>query len=96
MHEAIYVILIPTCLTGLKSARNCVISSFYLQGKSQSGSPHMSRKFDGPAGMTAGAHLPSAALLHEAKLGELIIKINWKLNSHSNIVTQYNTPREGS
>ena len=78
-----------------KSGTNCVIGCFYLQGKSQSGSPHMSRKFDGPAGMTAGAHLPSAALLHEAKLGELRIKINWKLNSHSNIVNQYNAPREG-
>merc|ERR550532_1588274 len=42
--------------------------NFQLKGKSQSGSPHMSRKLDGPAGMTAGAHLPSAALLHEAKL----------------------------
>ena len=62
---------LPTCFTGPKSGGNGVISCFYLQGKSQSGSPHMSRKFDGPAGMTAGAHLPSAALLHEAKLGEL-------------------------
>jgi len=33
------------------------------------GSPHMSRKtLDGPAGMIGGAYLPSAALLHEAKL----------------------------
>ena len=31
----------------------------------------MSRKtLDGPAGMIGGAYLPSAALLHEAKLGE--------------------------
>ena len=87
---------LPPCFTGLQSATNCVISCFYLQGKSQSGSPHMSRKFDGPAGMTAGAHLPSAALLHEAKLGELII--NWKLNSrpHLNILNLSNNPREGS
>ena len=31
----------------------------------------MSRKLDGPAGMIGGAHLPSAALLHEAKLGKV-------------------------
>ena len=42
-----------------------------LQGGGKQGSPHMSRKtLDGPAGMIGGAHLPSAALLHEAKLGE--------------------------
>ena len=41
-----------------------------FQGGKQ-GSPHMSRKtLDGPAGMIGGAYLPSAALLHEAKLGE--------------------------
>ena len=27
----------------------------------------------GPAGMIGGAHLPSAALLHEAKLGEIFL-----------------------
>ena len=43
---------------------------FLFQGGKQ-GSPHMSRKtLDGPAGMIGGAYLPSAALLHEAKLGE--------------------------
>merc|ERR550532_1290509 len=31
----------------------------------KSGSPHMSRKFDGPA---VHSHVPAAALLHEAKL----------------------------
>ena len=33
----------------------------------------MSRKLDGPAGMIGGAHLPSAALLHEAKLGKILL-----------------------
>merc|ERR1719282_1027834 len=41
-------------------------------GKSQ-GSPHMSRKLDGPAGMIGGAHLPSAALLHEAILASSVV-----------------------
>ena len=31
----------------------------------------------GPAGMIGGAHLPSAALLHEAKLGEDSFLLNF-------------------
>ena len=54
-------------------SNSCAIVSwfcFIFQGGKQ-GSPHMSRKtLDGPAGMIGGAYLPSAALLHEAKLGE--------------------------
>ena len=56
-----------------RQTKLCVIVSwfcFIFQGGKQ-GSPHMSRKtLDGPAGMIGGAYLPSAALLHEAKLGE--------------------------
>merc|ERR1719317_1145458 len=37
---------------------------FHLKG-GKSGSPHMSRKFDGPS---VHSHVPAAALLHEAKL----------------------------
>ena len=52
------------------------IKIILFQGGKQ-GSPHMSRRQleapAGPAGMIGGAHLPSAALLHEAKLGEIFL-----------------------
>ena len=60
---------------------------FMFQGGSK-GSPHMSRKvMDGPAGMIGGAHLPSAALLHEAKLGELFY--NFQLYRHNAFRTTF-------
>ena len=42
-----------------------------FQGSKTGGSPHVGRKFEGPH--IGQNHMPTAALLHEAKLGEALL-----------------------
>ena len=44
-----------------------------FQGGKTGGSPHVGRKFEGPH--IGQNHMPTAALLHEAKLGEASLLI---------------------
>ena len=44
------------------------VNLIIFQGGKTGGSPHVGRKFEGPH--IGQNHMPTAALLHEAKLGE--------------------------